>query len=148
MLLTSAQFEIVRVPALASPAPFADPVALPLAIVRPEIVFVVPAFIVNTWTALLPLIVNRFVPGPEMVVLSVTGGNAEARVIVPLTVKLIVSSPFVALASSIACRSEPTPASLVVVTLKMVAFAVPIATTKTPANKALRFIFNSSVYPT
>jgi len=49
------------------PPPLAAPVAFPLAMVRPEIVTVVPALISNTLDELLPLTERLDAPGPLIV---------------------------------------------------------------------------------
>ena len=69
-----------------------------------------------------PLIVRLAAPGPSIVSASVTVGRLLPSVIVPVTAKVIVSAPGTALASRIAWRSDPGPESLVVVTLKLVAW--------------------------
>lgn len=61
-----------------------------------------------------PLIVRREAPGPSMVRLLVIIGNGVARLIVPVTEKLIVS---VAADPRIAARKDPAPESFVVVTV-------------------------------
>jgi hypothetical protein len=145
-LLSKVQFEMVRVPALATPAPFAYPVALPLAIVRPEIAAFAPAFTVNTCTALLPLIVSRFVPGPAIVMLVVIAGSGEARVIVPLNVNVIVLFPPAAFASNMACRNESDPESAVVITVKVAAPTKRPGASKAKKSKVL--LIGSSPYRT
>jgi hypothetical protein len=85
--------------------------------VRPAIMTDEPAFAVKTCTELLPLTISRFVPSPAIVVLAVIAGSAEASVIVPLHVNVIVLAPPAALASKMACRKEPAPESAVVVTM-------------------------------
>ena len=96
-------------------------VSNPSATVRSLRKFVVSSWNVNIWTALLPLMVRRFVPGPVIVVLSVTAGKGAASVTVPEIVKSMVSSPTVTLESRMDCRNEPAPASAVVVTVKVAA---------------------------
>jgi hypothetical protein len=86
------------------PAPFAL-VANPFAIVSPLRVFVVPLFMVNTRTRLLPLTVSRSEPGPAMEVLAVISGKAEDNVIVPVVFEKMISPPPLALASRIACHA-------------------------------------------
>ena len=63
MLLRNAQFETVKIPAFKAPAPLALFAAKPLAIVSEASSLVVPSLKVKICTELLPLIVNRFVPG-------------------------------------------------------------------------------------
>jgi len=109
--------------------------------VRPEIVLVVPVLKENIWTALLPLIVRWFVPGPAITVLSVTVGSGEESTIVPLMVKTMVSSPGVALASDIAWRSDPGPESPVEVTVKVTAWVVATARPRSNTEMALNLIF-------
>src|SRR5262249_3639225 len=67
--------------------------------------------------------VSRLAPGPEMDTASETGNSPEVRAIVrraakKVLSKLIVSAPGEALASRIACRNEPGPASLALITVK------------------------------
>ena len=109
--------------------------------VRPEIVLVVSAFTVKIRTALLPLIVRRFVPGPVMVVLSVIAGSTEASVIVPVTVNAITSSPPAALASRIACRNEPEPESSVLVAVKVAPWVRAKANPQSNATRVARAEF-------
>ena len=106
-----------------------------MAIVRPEMVLVVPALNEKTWTALLPLTVSWFVPGPAISVLSVTVGSDEESMVVPVVVKTMVSSPDAALASKMACRSEPGPESDVEVTVKVAAGALASARSKMADSK-------------
>jgi hypothetical protein len=74
------------------------------------------------------------------VLVSVIGGSAEASVIVPVIAKVTVSSSVVALASWIACRREPAPASFVVVTVKVAACVVAMARTETTTEEMSSFI--------
>ncbi len=81
-------------------------------------------------TPLLPLMISEEAPGPVMVtvpavppplpiidVLALTMlGSEEPRVMVPVTLKLMMSSPAVMLARSIAARRDPVPESAVVET--------------------------------
>ncbi len=108
--------------------------------VTPEIVFVVPVEKAKTLTAWSPLIVSRFVPGPVMVVLSVIGGKGEASVIVPVTMKEMVSSPLAPLASRMACLNDPGPESPVAVTSIIAPWVLPSASIKTAVSKTLSFI--------
>ena len=108
--------------------------------VIPEIVFVVPVEKAKTLTTWSPLIVSRLVPGPVKVVLSVIGGKGEASVIVPVTMKEIVSSPLVPFASMMACRNDPEPESPIAVTSIIAACALPTASIKTVVSKTLNFI--------
>ena len=113
--------------------------------VRPESAFVVPPLKENALTALLPLIISQFVPGPAMTVLSVTCGRGEARVIVPLVVKRMVSLPGLLLAATIACRSDPGPESLVVVTVKLAPRPANSAKLRTTAANNVSLISQFSV---
>src|SRR5262245_53010225 len=108
--------------------------------VRPEITFVVPMLNVKMFTELFPLIVNRFVPGPCMVVLPLIVGRADARVMVPVIEKVMVSSPVVELAFRMACRSEPGPESSALVTTKSAALASRSRQPRAAAKNAWNFI--------
>ena len=55
-------------------------------------------------------------PGPVMVMLWVSAGNALSKLMVPLTANVIVTPPDEALALVMAARSEPRPLSARVVT--------------------------------
>ena len=86
----------------AAPVP-APPV--PSLMVKPLISTVLPALIRNTRLALLPLIAKLPAPGPVMVRSSLMVSAPLVRVMVPATLKVIVSAPTAAFASAIAWRS-------------------------------------------
>lgn len=98
--------------------------------VIPLIDTVSPVAIVNITTAELPLMVNRFAPGPAIVRVSFTPLIliTDAKVIVcgvlktPAS-KTIVSAPAAAFASKTAWRKLPAPVLLVLVTVKVAAVA-------------------------
>ena len=69
---------------------------------------------------------NAAGPGP-LIVLLLTESGPEVRRIVPVTLKSMVSPEA---ASAIACLREPAPESLVLVTVRVVAWAAPWNTTR------------------
>jgi hypothetical protein len=81
---------------------------------------VIPAPIANTMLALLPLTVRLDAPGPVIVRFWLIVSVPVVNVIVPVTLKLIVSP---GAAEAIAARSEPAPASLVLMTVVVLADA-------------------------
>ena len=103
----------VSVPGLkmAPPAP-----ALPCWMVTPEMVTVVALPISNTGPAPPPSMAKLEAPGPVMVMLWVSCGNALSKLMVPVTANVIVTPPDEVLALVIAARSEPGPLSARVVT--------------------------------
>ena len=126
------ELETVKVPAF-SMAPPAAVVFAPDK-VTPEIARLPPEAMFKIWklrplTPLLPLMIREEALGPVMVsepapeVAAIVGSAADKSVIVlaPLVnneeAKIISSLAEVALASVIACRNEPAPASAVVVTV-------------------------------
>jgi hypothetical protein len=96
-------------------------VANPLVIVTPEMLFEVPLLRANTLTALSPPTFKSCIPGPLNTVFPVTAGSVDARLMLPVTVISMRSSPGAAFASRIACRREPGPASAVEETVKVAA---------------------------
>src|SRR2546423_333723 len=89
---------------------------LPSCTVKPESALVVPAANLKTVKAELPLILKRSAPGPTIAVLTATTGSEELSTIVPETFVRLISRRSAwppALASKIACLSEPGPESLV-----------------------------------
>ena len=62
------------------------------------------------------------------------------RVMPSLGIKSMVSSPGVALALSMACRRDPEPVSLVVVTVKVVACEAASAKPRSAVKRAVDFI--------
>src|SRR5688500_10895689 len=69
---------------------------------------------------------------------SVIGGSAETSVMVPLSAKVMLSAPGMALAFSIASRREPGPLSAVLVTVKLAARAAGGCPTSRPSSRARR----------
>src|SRR5579871_2035373 len=104
----------VNVPELEIPPPLE--LLSPFKMVTPERDTTAPGEMVNTGTALFPLIARTDAPGPVIVRFAVIAGSALRSVMVPVTVKLIVSP---ALAVRITCRSEPGPLSLVFWTVRV-----------------------------
>src|SRR5262245_18593409 len=100
----------VRVPRLRTPAPST---ARPWATVSRLRDTVVPLLMCKTRSASLPLMVSRLTPGPLISRSSVMSSWPEARAMVPANpgAKAMSSAPGRALASRIACRSEPAPLS-------------------------------------
>ena len=77
-----------------------------------------------------PLMISSVDPGPVMVRVpaeTMVGRDFStlSRVIVPVTLKSIISLALLALASSMACLSEPAPASEVVVTVIVAGTILP-----------------------
>lgn len=109
---------IVTVPnSFKMPPPLARP-AFPLLIVRVPIV----TFALRMWKtreALLPLTVSRDEPGPMMIRSSVISSSPVVSVIVPVTVKVIMSRPGFAFESKMACLSEFGPLSFRLVTVRL-----------------------------
>src|SRR5918995_4654216 len=70
--------------------------------------------------------VSSSAPEAVIVMSVLQGGNGLCRLMVPVAVTSMVSAPGLALASSMACRSEPAPESLVLVTVKVAAQAEPV----------------------
>src|SRR5262249_16861982 len=112
-----------RVPELlfAMPAPVPTGPEFPLATVSPDRVTIpgLPKATLKTRLALLPEIVNRFAPGP-VIVRFLLMANWPVVSVIGLTTwfmsKLIVAPSH---ASSIACRSDPAPASLLLMTVML-----------------------------
>src|SRR5262245_42758865 len=91
--------------------------ALPLAIVRPEIVTVAPLLTSKIRLALLPLTVIRKAPGPSMVMLLVRFSWPVVSLMVPCRKGAKwMTAPEVASAAATADRKEPGPLSLRLVT--------------------------------
>src|SRR5262249_33273842 len=105
-----AQWSRVSVPKLSMPAPW---VAVPSAMVRPVTEAVTPPETPRTRSAWLPLTVSRADPGPVTVRSSVIVICPVVSLMVPLTPELnaITSAPGFALASRMAWRNDPAPAS-------------------------------------
>jgi len=118
-LFATAQFINVKSPAFSMAAPLAPFVAKPDAMLIPLKTLVVPLPVMKTRTASFPLTVSKFVPGPFNTMLSVIRGRGEERTIVPVVVISTVSSPGMALASRIACLSDPGPESEFVETVSV-----------------------------
>jgi len=100
-------------------APLEPFVARPDAMLIPLKRLVVPLRIMKTRTPLFPLTVSKLAPGPFNTMLSVISGRGDERTIVPVAVISTVSSPGMALASRIACLSDPDPDSEVVETVSV-----------------------------
>src|SRR5438874_11063761 len=80
---------------------------------------------------------RRFAPGPLMVMFLLIISSPLVRPMMPVTAKVIVSPSF---ASASACRNEPGPPSLVLVTVMMFASAdVTTAQTSVKQIETLRF---------
>ena len=126
------ELEMLRVPLLEKPPPWLEVFAPET--VTPEMVRLPPASMLKILKSrppmpLLPLMVREEEPSPLMVrvpavppvigvlALIMVGSEAltvllrESRVIVPVMLKLMMSSPAVVLASIIACRRVPAPES-------------------------------------
>ena len=73
--------------------------------------------------ALLPLTASDAAPGPVIVTESLITISPEVSVIVPPTVKLMVSAPAAPFALATAARRLPAPLSAVVLTVNVAAFA-------------------------
>jgi hypothetical protein len=101
-----------------APSPPAPPVAAPLNTLRP-LMLIVPAEAKKTRYKPSPLTVELPEPSPVIVTDSVIAGSALSNVMVPAAAasKVIVLAPPSALASMIACRSDPAPESAVLVTV-------------------------------
>src|SRR4051812_38076396 len=126
----------VRVPRLSIAAP--PLLFLPLASVIPLIEAISPSETKNIWTALLPLTVSRFAPGPVIIKESPVAGLmviADARVMVFGVLndesKTIVSEPAAAFESKTACRKLPAPLLAVLVTVNVAALALIAAQMRT-----------------
>src|SRR5437762_1905667 len=72
---------------------------------------------------------RRFAPGPLMVMFLLITSSPLVRPMMPVTAKVIVSPSF---ASASACRNEPGPPSLVLVTVMMFASADTAAAQTSP----------------
>jgi len=135
----------VSAPPLLMPPPLPPPAA-PRVSVIPRMVTFAPVATLKMRTVLLPLTVVLAAPLPLIVSAPAfaRSGSALASTIVPPLVdaaKVIVSAAGLALASRIAWRSEPAPASLRVVTLNVAASAGRAS----QGNRPRASIANSSV---
>ena len=121
---TAELFKFKMLPLTKMPPPLPD--TLPPVMVRLLILTVTPPEILNTRLLLLPETDNKLAPGPVMVTPSVIDSSLVVSVMLPVTIalKIITSLPGFALAFRTACRREPKPASLVLVTVKLAAFAL------------------------
>jgi hypothetical protein len=115
--------------------------------VIPLIDVISPVLIVNIRTALPPLTVSRFAPGPVIVKESPVAGLmviTEASVIVcgelNVASNTIVSEPAAAFESRTACRRLPAPVLAVLVTVKVAAVAPVAAIAKIKAAIVKKFL--------
>src|ERR1700722_603537 len=93
---------------------------------------------------LFPLTVSTFVPGPRMFTLAVINGRLVASVMTPVTLENVMAPPPPPLASRMAWRNEPEPASWLLLTVKVAAesSAATKAVTPITAQIFLRYDFN------
>ena len=103
----------------------------PLAMVTP--VNLKYPFTEKTREVLLPLNLSDFAPGPVMLILLVMVGSWDKSVMVPVTFEKTMSPLETALASRIACRSDPDPESEVLETKKVAALSSKSHTTRRKA---------------
>ena len=86
--------------------------------VSPLIVTVMLPLVSNTRSFALPSMMVVSAPAPVMITLSSISSFPVVKTYVPIGT-MMVSVPGAALASVMACRSDPAPASLVLVTVKV-----------------------------